>query len=117
MFRLNVLGSNRNVLIHNRFSPPESGAGTTAVSNLFNSVSGFTSLTQYPGGESPGSSVLKVARADTLTNEECRDLAQEILLHAWWSGSKLEAKRRLRTGDLDVSRLMSCVGSKTEPTT
>jgi RNA polymerase sigma-70 factor (ECF subfamily) len=32
-----------------------------------------------------GSSVLKVARAYTLTNDECQDLAQEILLQAWRS--------------------------------
>ena len=32
-----------------------------------------------------GSSVLKVARAYTLTSDECQDLAQEILLQAWRS--------------------------------
>jgi RNA polymerase sigma-70 factor (ECF subfamily) len=32
-----------------------------------------------------GSSVMKVARAYTLTTEECQDLAQEILLQAWRS--------------------------------
>src|SRR5262249_13464448 len=32
-----------------------------------------------------GSSVMKVARAYTLTSEECQDLAQEILLQAWRS--------------------------------
>ena len=32
-----------------------------------------------------GSSVVKVARAYTLTGEECQDLAQEILLQAWRS--------------------------------
>jgi RNA polymerase sigma-70 factor, ECF subfamily len=32
-----------------------------------------------------GSSVMKVARAYTLTNDECQDLAQEILLQAWRS--------------------------------
>ncbi|MEZ6070924.1 MAG: RNA polymerase sigma factor [Pirellulales bacterium] len=31
------------------------------------------------------SSVMKVARAYTLTSEECQDLAQEILLQAWRS--------------------------------
>lgn len=31
------------------------------------------------------SSVMKVARAYTLTSEECQDLAQEILLQAWLS--------------------------------
>lgn len=35
--------------------------------------------------EEHGSSVMKVARAYTLTNEECQDLAQEILLQAWRS--------------------------------
>lgn len=30
-------------------------------------------------------SVVKVARAYTITNEECQDLAQEILLQAWQS--------------------------------
>jgi RNA polymerase sigma-70 factor, ECF subfamily len=32
-----------------------------------------------------GSSVVKVARAYTLTSDECQDLAQEILLQAWSS--------------------------------
>ena len=32
-----------------------------------------------------GSSVMKVARAYTLTGDECQDLAQEILLQAWRS--------------------------------
>jgi RNA polymerase sigma-70 factor (ECF subfamily) len=32
-----------------------------------------------------GSSVIKVARAYTLTSDECQDLAQEILLRAWQS--------------------------------
>src|SRR5437763_16362168 len=32
-------------------------------------------------------SVMKVARAYTLTSEECQDLAQEILLQAWRSVS------------------------------
>lgn len=32
-----------------------------------------------------GSSVMKVARAYTLTSEDCQDLAQEILLQAWRS--------------------------------
>jgi len=32
-----------------------------------------------------GASVMKVARAYTLTHEECQDLAQEILLQAWRS--------------------------------
>ena len=32
-----------------------------------------------------GGAVLKVARAYTLTAEDCRDLAQEILLQVWRS--------------------------------
>src|SRR3954447_980163 len=39
-----------------------------------------------------GSSVVKVARAYTLTSEECQDLAQEILLSAWQSLPKFEHK-------------------------
>ena len=37
-------------------------------------------------------SVMKVARAYTLTSEECQDLAQEILLQAWRSLPKFEGK-------------------------
>lgn len=37
-------------------------------------------------------SVMKVARAYTLTMDECQDLAQEILLQAWKSLSKFERK-------------------------
>ena len=36
------------------------------------------------------SAVFKVARAYTLTNDECQDLAQEILLQAWLSLPKFE---------------------------
>jgi RNA polymerase sigma-70 factor (ECF subfamily) len=39
-----------------------------------------------------GSSVMKVARAYTLTSDECQDLAQEILLQAWRSLPKFERK-------------------------
>ena len=39
-----------------------------------------------------GSSVMKVARAYTLTHEECQDLAQEILLQAWRSLPNFERK-------------------------
>ena len=39
-----------------------------------------------------GSSVMKVARAYTLTSDECQDLAQEILLQAWQSLPKFERK-------------------------
>lgn len=44
-----------------------------------------------------GSSVMKVARAYTLTNEECQDLAQEILLQAWQSLPKFEHKSSAAT--------------------
>src|SRR5205814_4402195 len=44
-----------------------------------------------------GSSVLKVARAYTLTSEECQDLAQEILLAAWQSLPKFERKASAAT--------------------
>jgi RNA polymerase sigma-70 factor, ECF subfamily len=39
-----------------------------------------------------GSSVMKVARAYTLTSDECQDLAQEILLQAWRSFPNFEQK-------------------------
>jgi RNA polymerase sigma-70 factor, ECF subfamily len=39
-----------------------------------------------------GSSVVKVARAYTLTSDESQDLAQEILLQAWRSLPKFEQK-------------------------
>jgi RNA polymerase sigma-70 factor, ECF subfamily len=39
-----------------------------------------------------GSSVMKVARAYTLTGDECQDLAQEILLQAWRSLPNFEGK-------------------------
>ena len=39
-----------------------------------------------------GSSVMKVARAYTLSGDECQDLAQEILLQAWRSLPKFEGK-------------------------
>ena len=44
-----------------------------------------------------GSSVLKVARAYTLTNEECQDLAQEILLQAWRSLPKFGSQASAAT--------------------
>src|SRR5215218_8509224 len=44
-----------------------------------------------------GSSVMKVARAYTLTSEECHDLAQEILLQAWQSLPKFEGKATAAT--------------------
>lgn len=44
-----------------------------------------------------GSSVMKVARAYTLTGEECQDLAQEILLQAWRSLPKFEGKATAAT--------------------
>lgn len=39
-----------------------------------------------------GSSVMKVARAYTLSSEERQDLAQEILLQAWRSAPRFEGK-------------------------
>lgn len=44
-----------------------------------------------------GSSVVKVARAYTLTSDECQDLAQEILLQAWRSLPKFEGKAAAAT--------------------
>jgi hypothetical protein len=44
-----------------------------------------------------GSSVLKVARAYTLTSDECQDLAQEILLQAWRSLPQFEGKASAAT--------------------
>jgi RNA polymerase sigma-70 factor, ECF subfamily len=44
-----------------------------------------------------GSSIMKVARAYTLTSEECQDLAQEILLEAWRSLPKFEGKASAAT--------------------
>lgn len=47
--------------------------------------------------EEHGSSVMKVARAYTLTKEESQDLAQEILLQAWRSLSNFEGKANAST--------------------
>ncbi len=44
-----------------------------------------------------GSSVMKVARAYTLTSEECQDLAQEILLQAWQSLPSFEQRASAAT--------------------
>lgn len=44
-----------------------------------------------------GASVMKVARAYTLTSEERQDLAQEILLAAWQSLPKFERKASAAT--------------------
>jgi RNA polymerase sigma-70 factor (ECF subfamily) len=44
-----------------------------------------------------GASVMKVARAYTLTSDECQDLAQEILLQAWRSLPKFEGKASAAT--------------------
>jgi RNA polymerase sigma-70 factor (ECF subfamily) len=44
-----------------------------------------------------GSSVMKVARAYTVTCEECQDLAQEILLQAWQSLPTFEGKASAAT--------------------
>lgn len=42
-------------------------------------------------------SVMKVARAYTLTGEECQDLAQEILLQAWRSFPNFEGRASAAT--------------------
>lgn len=44
-----------------------------------------------------GSAILKVARAYTLTKEECQDLVQEILLQAWRSLPKFEGRADVAT--------------------
>ena len=44
-----------------------------------------------------GASVMKVARAYTLTAEECQDLAQEILLQAWQSLPSFEQRSSAAT--------------------
>jgi RNA polymerase sigma-70 factor (ECF subfamily) len=48
-------------------------------------------LTQY------GGAVLKVARAYTLTTEDCQDLVQEILLQVWRSLPQYQAKASAST--------------------
>lgn len=47
--------------------------------------------------EAHGASVVKVARAYTLTHEECQDLAQEILLEAWRSLPNFEQRASAAT--------------------
>ncbi|GJM27316.1 MAG: DNA-directed RNA polymerase sigma-70 factor [Phycisphaerae bacterium] len=47
--------------------------------------------------EDHGASVIKVARAYTITKEESEDLAQEILLQAWRSAPKFEHKASAAT--------------------
>ena len=44
-----------------------------------------------------GSAVMKVARAYTLSDDECQDLAQEILLQAWRSLPKFQGKANAAT--------------------
>jgi RNA polymerase sigma-70 factor (ECF subfamily) len=44
-----------------------------------------------------GGTVLKVARAYTLTDEDCQDLAQEILLQAWRSLPQFEGRAGAHT--------------------
>jgi RNA polymerase sigma-70 factor, ECF subfamily len=44
-----------------------------------------------------GASVMKVARAYTLTNEDCQDLAQEILLQTWRSVPNFQGKASAAT--------------------
>ena len=43
------------------------------------------------------SSVIQVARAYSLTSDECQDLAQEILLQAWQSMDRFEGKASAAT--------------------
>ncbi|MEM9644622.1 MAG: sigma factor, partial [Planctomycetota bacterium] len=47
--------------------------------------------------EERGSSIMKVARAYTITSEECQDLAQEILLQAWRSVPNYQGKATAAT--------------------
>lgn len=47
--------------------------------------------------EEHSSAVFKVARAYTLTNDECQDLAQEILLQAWRSLPKFKGRATAAT--------------------
>lgn len=47
--------------------------------------------------EEHGSSVIKVARAYTLSDDDCQDLAQEILLQAWRSLPKFQGKASAAT--------------------
>ena len=47
--------------------------------------------------EEHSSSVMKVARAYTLTSDECQDLAQEILLQAWRSLPNFDGKATAAT--------------------
>ncbi|MFK8113766.1 MAG: RNA polymerase sigma factor, partial [Rubripirellula sp.] len=47
--------------------------------------------------EEHSSSVIQVARAYTLTSEECQDLAQEILLQAWRSLPNFEGRASAAT--------------------
>lgn len=47
--------------------------------------------------ESHSDSVMKVARAYTFTSDDCQDLAQEILLQAWRSLPKFEARSAAST--------------------
>lgn len=44
-----------------------------------------------------GSAVMKVARAYTLTSDDCQDLAQEILLQAWQSLPKFQGRASAAT--------------------
>ena len=44
-----------------------------------------------------GSAVMKVARAYTLTSDDCQDLAQEILLQAWRSLPNFQGKASAAT--------------------
>jgi RNA polymerase sigma-70 factor, ECF subfamily len=50
-----------------------------------------------------GGSVLKVARAYTLTTEDCQDLAQEILFQVWRSLPKFEGRANASTWSYRVA--------------
>jgi len=52
-------------------------------------------FTEWLGEHS--SAVMKVARAYTLSSEDCQDLAQEILLHAWRSLPSFEGRSNAAT--------------------
>lgn len=53
--------------------------------------------------EKHSASVIKVARAYTLTSDDCQDLAQEILLQAWRSLPNFEGKASAATWFYRVS--------------
>ena len=56
-------------------------------------------------------SVMKVARAYTLSSEDCQDLAQEILLQAWRSLPTFEGKANPATWFYRVALHTASIGS------